>query len=207
MQRARIERLLPAVVQRTVFPGTPLAAALSTMEALHAGPEAALDDLAAAFDPYRAPDRFVPFLARWVDLDRLVVFDTAGESTMPTGHGHLRNLVAVAAELSRWRGTARGLVRMLEVATGLTGFVVDERTTWADGRPRPYHLRVLAPAEASAYRRFVEHVVRSEKPAYVTAEVVFEGPTATAVGGEETSSERPSDRPPAGASRPRPTAR
>ena len=206
MQRARIERLLPAVVQRTVFPGTPLAAVLSTMEALHARPEAALDDMAATFDPYRAPDRFVPFLARWVDLDRLVVYDPAGESTIPSGHGHLRNLVAVAAELSRWRGTARGLVRMMEVATGLTGFVVDERTTWPDGRPRPYHLRVHAPAEASAYRPLVEHLVRSEKPAYVTAEVVFEG-AAVPPPVDETAPEEPSDSPPTRASRPRRTNR
>ncbi|MDQ3896444.1 MAG: phage tail protein [Actinomycetota bacterium] len=207
MQRARIERLLPAVVQRTVFPGTPLAAVLSAMEALHARPEAALDDLPAAFDPYRAPDRFVPFLAQWVDLDRLVVFDAAGESTVPTGRGHLRNLVAVAAELSRWRGTARGLVRMLEVATGLAGFVVEEQTTWPDGRPRPYHLRVRAPAEASPYRAFVEHLVRSEKPAYVTAEVVFEETTVAAAEGGETPPEAPPDRPPARASRPRRTNR
>ena len=198
MQRARIERLLPAVVQRTVHPGTPLWALLAAMEALHAPPEAVLDDLPATFDPYRAPDRFVAFLARWVDLDRYVVFDTAGGSTLPTGLGHLRNAVAVAAELSRWRGTARGLVRILEVTTGLPGFVVEEHTSWPDGRPRPYHLRIHAPAEASPYRQFVEHLVQTEKPAYVTAEVVFEGPPVSAAAGGSSPTERPPDEPPAG---------
>lgn len=202
MRQASIERLLPAVVQRTLLPGTPLHALLAVMEALQAPAEAALDDLAATFDPYRAPDRFAPFLAGWVDLDRFVVFDAAGGSTLPSGHGHLRNLVAIAPELSRWRGTARGLLRLLEVATGQRGFTVEERVPGPDGRIRPYHVRVHAPAGATPYRRLVEHIVQSEKPAYLTAEIAFQAPEPVAepgrspvAGREPVSDELPAEEP------------
>jgi phage tail-like protein len=210
MRQASIERLLPAVVQRTLLPGTPLAALLAVMEALQAPAEAVLDDVAATFDPYRAPDRFAPFLAGWVDLDRFVVFDAAGGSTLPSGHGHLRNLVAAAAELSRWRGTGRGLLRLLEVATGVPGFTVEDRVSGPDGRIRPFHVRVTVPAGAVPYRRLVEHIVQSEKPAYLTAEIAFPDPDPDperdpaadprAVAGDaildQPPADEPTDRPP-----------
>ena len=38
----------------------------------------------------------------------------------------LRELIAAAAQLSQWRGTAQGLQRFLETATGIEGFELDE---------------------------------------------------------------------------------
>jgi phage tail-like protein len=167
--------LLPGVFQRAIVPGSPLAALLAIMEALHAPDEAALDNLADTFHPLRAPDRFVAFLARWVDLDEYLVADAAtGVATLPSGHGNLRLLVGAATELSKARGTARGLIRFLEVATGVTGFSIDEQPLAEDGRPRPFHFRVSAPAEAAPLQSLVERIVASEKPAYCTAEVVVQ---------------------------------
>ncbi len=72
MKRTEIEQLLPGIFQRTVQPGTPIFALLEIMEALPAPDETILNTLDSFFDPHRAPDAFVPFLASWVDLDRLL---------------------------------------------------------------------------------------------------------------------------------------
>lgn len=164
MRRREIERLLPAVFQRTAAEGSPLVALLEVMEALHAPVEAALEGLAANFDPRRAPDRFVPFLARWVDLPLSVAL----------GRGRLRELIALRAGLSAWRGTGRGLLRFLEVATGATGFRIEERVVDAAGRARPFHIRVIAPEALSPHRPMLQQIIEREKPAYVTYELSFE---------------------------------
>jgi len=162
MQPSEIERLLPGVFQRTVGEeGSPLAALLQAMSALHQPSERALESLDAAFDPYRADPRFVPLLARWMNL----------ELALPAGLGRLRELTAAAFQLAQWRGTARGLVRFLEIATGETGFRVDERVLDAEGRARPFHVRISMPASAADRRAFIEQIVEREKPAYVTFEL------------------------------------
>jgi phage tail-like protein len=180
MRRSEIERLLPVVFQRTLAPGSPLGAILDAMEALHAPSEAALASVDRAFDAYQAPDAFVPFLAGWVDLDRYLrpaapaagPLDQAAQ-VFPGGIGRLRELVAAAAYLSQWRGTAHGLTLFLRAATGLSGFRVEETVTGVDGLPRPFHIRVSAPAAAVRQRALVEQIVEQEKPAYVTAEIEF----------------------------------
>lgn len=178
MKRAAIERLLPEVYRRTVRDGGPLAALLGVMEGLHAPSERVLAGIDGVFSPYRTPDAFVPVLAAWLDLEKL--FDVPTQEEVPaasltrpisTGMGRLRELVASAAGLSQWRGTARGLLRFLEIATGTQGFAVDERVPGPDGRPRPFHIRVRVPRAAAAHRSLIERIVRSEKPAYVTYEL------------------------------------
>ena len=164
MKRNDIEQLLPGIFQRTLHEGGPLVALLEVMEGLHAPSEAALVGLPALFDPRRTPERFVPFLARWVDLGVPVT----------TGLGRQRELVAAAVELSRWRGTARGLRLFLRTATGSDAFVIEEQVPGKDGRPRPFHLRVRAPAELAPHRAMVEAIIEREKPAYVTYELHFE---------------------------------
>ena len=57
--------------------------------------------LDAFFDPRRTPDRFVPFLAAWLDLGRVL--------PVTTGLSPLRELVAEAAAIAQAKGTARGL--------------------------------------------------------------------------------------------------
>ncbi len=175
MKRTDIERLLPGVFQRTAQEGTPLFALLEAMEALQAPDENVLDQLEAFFDPYRAPDAFVPFLATWVDLGWLLgeeAGDLAGGTSPPlaSGLGRLRELVAAAVPLARWRGTSKGLLGFLETATGIQGFAIDEQVADASGRVRPFHIRLSVPAEAAVYRMMIERIVEAEKPAYVTCE-------------------------------------
>lgn len=175
MKRSEIEQLLPEVFQRTSLPGTPLFALLEVMETLHAPSEAILAELDGYFDPYRAPDRFVPLLAQWVDMGHLLVEPVGGVGTpsFPSGTGRLRALVAAAAFLSKWRGTARGLLHYLETATGCRGFQIEERVMGEDGSPRPFHLRVVVPEEAGHYRTLIEQIVEMEKPAYMTHEIHY----------------------------------
>lgn len=163
MERTDIEALLPAVFRRAVDSSPALAGLLDVMASLGAPAETVLAHIDAYFDPRRAPDAWVPFLARWVGIDFEV----------QTGLGHLRELVAVAVALSQKRGTAAGLTRFLETATGIAGFGVDERVADDSGRVRPFHIRVLAPAIARAHRGMIEQIIAREKPAYVTHELVF----------------------------------
>ena len=180
MKQAEIATLLPGVFQRAIRPGTPLAALLAVMEAQHAPVEALLVELDGYFDPYRAPDLFVTLLAGWVDLDRLFAappeaLDEANiRHLYAPGLGRLRELVAAAAYLSRWRGTAHGLVRFLETAVGVTGFAVEEHVPGEDGRPRPFHIRVHVPAGAARFRPLITRIVELEKPAYVTYELAVD---------------------------------
>lgn len=169
MKQSEIERLLPLVLRRTLRPGSPLAALLAVMEALQAPAEEVLAGLDAYFSPYRAPDEFVPFLARWTDLAWLLA--DAPEQPFAAGLGRLREVIAAAADLSRARGTAAGLVRFLETATGLSGFVIEEAVPGADGRPRAFHMRVRPPAGAEPYRALIVQIVEMEKPVYVTYEL------------------------------------
>lgn len=167
MLPSEIERLLPGVFQRTLGEeGSPLAALIQAMGALHEPSERALESLDANFDPRRTDQRFVPLLARWMDL----------ELALPAGPGRLRELTAAAFQLAQWRGTSRGLVRFLEIATGETGFRVDERVPDARGGARPFHVRITMPAAVADRRAFLEQIIEREKPAYVTFEITFSRP-------------------------------
>ena len=184
MRRVEIERLLPEVFRTTVVDGAPLATLLDTMARLHESDEQILDDLDGYFDPSRTEDRFVPLLSRWVDLERLFmrsatgVVEADGLIPISTGMGRLRELVARAAYLSKWRGTRAGLIAFLETATGRTGFAIDEQVLDDSGRPRPFHIRVVAPGDLEAHRALIERIIDSEKPAYVTHELEFVTPGA-----------------------------
>jgi phage tail-like protein len=165
MRRAAIERLLPLAYQRAAVDGSALAAVLDVMQTLHAPDEALLDDIDQLYTAYRSPDGFVAFLTRWVAMDHAIA---ATDSTLPLPLGRLRNLVAEGAALAQWRGTPYGMLRLLHVATGVTGIVVDEPPE------QPFHLRVRVPARAEAQLPLISRLVRAEKPAATTYEVVLD---------------------------------
>jgi phage tail-like protein len=178
MRAEEIQHLLPGVFQRTLVPGSPLAALLGVMEALQAPSEEAIAGFHAVLDPRRTRDGFVPMLAAWLDLQRL--FERRSRNTEPSlrqlwppGLGRLRELTAIAAELSQWRGTRRGLLLFLETATGLKGFDADDGPPGPDGLPQPFHVRVRVPPGGRSHRSLIARIVESEKPAYVTYELDF----------------------------------
>lgn len=182
MHRERIAALLPQVLQRTRASGGLLDGLLAVMEAHHAPVETAIEELDACFDPLRAPTRFVPFLAHWVNLGRWT--EDARRSATSRRHSRapqrmlpsamrMRLLIAAAAQLAKERGTKAGLVRFLETATGVSGFDVKEEVD-AAGRPRPFHCVVRAPAAAKRLRDLVVQIIEAEKPAFVTYELITE---------------------------------
>jgi phage tail-like protein len=168
----RIALLLPEVYRRALAPGSPLDGVLHVMDAQQAPVEAVLDRFPDVFDPYLTPDRFVAYLARWVDLVRWLDDE---DSELATGQGRLRVLVAASAELARRRGTASGLRAALTLALGVPGVTVDDEVPGPDGLPMPFLVRVTVPAEAALHAELVERIVREEKPAHVVAEVEYLG--------------------------------
>ena len=177
MDRARIARLLPETYQAAVAPNNPLGAVLGAMEALQAPAEAALATLDAHVDPLRAPPDFALMLTRWLDLDRYLDWTGGrpgeGAPRYAAGLGRLRLLCLEAAELTRWRGTRRTLERILTVATGLSGYAVQENPPGPKGAPRNFHLHITAPAAARPLADLVRRIVDEERPAYTTYEIEF----------------------------------
>jgi phage tail-like protein len=179
MQSSEIELLLPEIFRRTLSEDNPLRAFLEVMEALHVPSEVVLSHLEHFFDPYRTPDIFVPYLSGWLDLDQVWIqnpeeFTAKTLPPFPAGVGRLRELVANAAYLSKWRGTARGLLTFLEIATGVSEFTVDEAVPDASGKPIPFHIRVHAPKAGGPYEALIRKIIELEKPAYVTYELQIE---------------------------------
>lgn len=177
MNPKEIAALLPQTFRDTVNENGPIGAVLDVMAAFHAPAEEVLDQIETFFDPHRTPDRFLPYLARWVDLERFFPLyarqsETVRYQTDPlsTGSGRLRELIFAAAQLSTWRGTAKGLRLFLETATGVKGFDVIENVT-ANGALQPFHIHIVAPGETAGHRCLMERIVEQEKPAYVTFEL------------------------------------
>jgi phage tail-like protein len=180
VRRAAIERLLPLAYQRVAADGGVLAALLDVMEALHAPDEeilARVDDLYAA---YRSPDQLTGFLARWVAMDHV-----GGAQAHGVAPGRLRDVVADAAALAQWRGTPDGLLALLRTATGVAGIAVEEP---AD---RPFHLRVRLPHTAAGQLDLVTRLVRAEKPAATTCEVLLDDAPPPPGGGAGAPADQP----------------
>ena len=176
--------MLPHVFRQTLRPASPLDALLEVMELLHEPAEAVLSKLETYFNAYGTPDIFVPYLACWVDLDRFYPFYSAqpleiqrSVDPISSGTGHLRELIAAAAYLSQWRGTAKGLKLFLETATGINGFELVENVEDENGNPRPFHIRIVAPPGAERHIALIERIVKQEKPAYVSYELEFKPET------------------------------
>ncbi len=164
MKESEIETLLPLVFQRAIQPGGLLQTLLETMDLLHAPAEEALAGLEKYFDPYLAPDEFVPYLAGWVDLEWLLPLDGG---PFPPGVGRLRELVRAAGELSRLRGRRDGLILFLQTATGVAGFEIIENPPGKDGQPQPFTIQVKVPPAARQYQALIDLIVRVQKPAYI----------------------------------------
>lgn len=187
MKRHAIEQLLPEIFRRSVGTGTPIDALLSEMEFFHAPAEALLADVEQLFNPHDTPAAFLPYLASWLDLDRF--FEMSGGRAAPgaeaitSGSGRLRELIARAAWLSSWRGTAVGLRAFLQTATGAGALTIDEGRSESGngndgagdgGAARPFHIRVRLPASMAPHRALIGRIVAAEKPACVTAQIEYE---------------------------------
>ena len=163
-------------MQRAATEGTPLEALLAAMEEIHAPIEGAFSRFPFALDPRTAPDEFLPFISEWVDVRDLASVETRTDARVPRGRepesdiARLRALSMAAAELAKWRGTRRGLLLLLELATGVKGFEIVEGRA-PDGTPRPFSIDVIIPFDAAAVLPLVSRILIKEKPAYATCTV------------------------------------
>lgn len=169
MRQDKIARLLPEIFQATVGQQGPLDAFLAAQERLHEPCEAAIGTFADHLDPRTAAPPFVYMLARWVDLDYLL--DGPARTPHFTGGvGRLRALIATVARNGRERGTGATLIRLLESATGVSGFRIEPDTAI------PFHFTLFAPPEAVPFMSLVKRLLEAEKPAFATCELQFTEP-------------------------------
>jgi phage tail-like protein len=186
MKSADIRELIPAVIRQAIKSADPADALLRIMEALQRPSEDVLDEIDLYFDPRRTPDRFLPMLASWVNIDRFLGCTRLERKSIGSASilfPLLREWIAAEAHISKWSGTEKGLRMLLEAATGARGFQIIEGLDH-DGLPRPFHLRLIAPAEANGQVALIERILELEKPAYVTSEPVeFMNPNVAARSG------------------------
>lgn len=120
-----------------------------------------IDSINHYFDPRLAPEALLPWLAAWVDV---VLNDK-----WPIERR--RELITMAAELYRWRGTRRGLREYLRIYAGVEP-LVEEPGREQDDSPRlPAHVfRVTleVPNPDVIERDLVEAIIEAEKPAFTS---------------------------------------
>ena len=189
MTTDEIIKLLPQVMQRSAtdwdksLPPNPMMAIIQVMCDMLHPVDAGLSAFEFYLDPRRAPEAFVPMLARWVDLDRLFEPQQGDTRLQPrnvfsSGLGRLRELIACATDLSKERGTKEGLIRFLKIATGCVDFTIEEKVFGRDKLQLPFHIRVIGPPEAQPFDRLIRRIIDSERPAFVTYEIEYKQESA-----------------------------
>lgn len=138
---------LPAVFQESDFLGRLLLIFETIWEPL----EWRHDHFEQYFDPRTSPASFLPWLASWLHL--------TVNPHWPEDRRRL--LLDEAMELYRWRGTPYGLMRMIEVCTG-----VQVQITEAGAEPFTFRVRFPA-GGGSGQGDLIEQLVATHKPAHV----------------------------------------
>jgi len=112
------------------------------------------DHISMYFDPRTCPESFLPWLASWLGL------------VLPTYRLEVhRHLLTQAMDLYNWRGTRYGLIRMIEVCTGLTPEILE-----IPARPYVFLIRVTIPPGLSGEvpdRQLIEELIQLHKPAHI----------------------------------------
>lgn len=109
------------------------------------------DHIDMYFDPRTSPANFLPWLASWLDLS----FNQHWPET------RRRRLLAEAIDLYRWRGTRYGLVRMIEVCTGITPEVTDN-----PAQPYIFDVKITLPKDGDIDKNLIEELIQAHKPAH-----------------------------------------
>ena len=169
MQTREIARLLPEVFRATMGDGSPLDGAVGAMAELLDPVDRRLDHLERYFDPFRTPTPMLPYLAHWVDLGWVPIAEAGGGDGVAAEH--LRVLIAKAPDLAKRRGTLDGLTAMIRAVTGVADIGVRE----VDSVNRPFHLRIELPVAHRDLTQLVDTVVRAERPAHLTYDIVTVG--------------------------------
>lgn len=123
-----------------------------------------VDTLEHMFDPAVAPDPMVRLMSRWLGLE---LVDSSLDDALQ------RQIVREYSKLLQWRGTGRGMRRMLEVITGGVVTVDDSGGVYPEGESpnAPPHVRIAVDSTGWATEDDLIVMVRSELPASVTFEL------------------------------------
>jgi phage tail-like protein len=109
------------------------------------------DHIAMYFDPRTSPSSFLPWLASWLDLS----FNQHWPEI------RRRRLLAEAIDLYRWRGTRYGLVRMIEVCTGITPEVTENRA-----QPYTFDVKITLLKGGDIDKNLIDELIQAHKPAH-----------------------------------------
>ena len=144
---SRYLRYLPSIFQENEFLGRYLRIFETIWEPL----EWRQNHINLYFDPRTCPPSFLPWLAGWLDM--------AVNPYWP--ESRVRRLIAEAADLYRWRGTAYGLKRLIEVVTGLTPTITEH-----PAQPFVFHVSLVIPPGSEIDAILIDDLVRTHKPAH-----------------------------------------
>ena len=72
-----------------------------------------------------------------------------------------RRLLAEAIDLYRWRGTRYGLVRMIEVCTGITPEVTENTA-----QPYTFDVKITLPKDGDIDKNLIDELIQAHKPAH-----------------------------------------
>jgi phage tail-like protein len=160
--------MLPALFQDQDFLGRYLMIPQTFWEPL----EWRQDFIELYFDPRTAPERMLPFLARWLGVP----------DPEPRREGHLRRFLTTAMLLYSWRGTSYGLRQMILVCAGLEVDITEDgpytfevRVSAADVERRAKEETDGRPlrARVEGLRRYVEDLIQEHKPAHAAYTLEF----------------------------------
>jgi phage tail-like protein len=129
------------------------------------GLEGKIASLLYYFDPHRAPERFLPWLANWTGF--------ALRADLPPEKK--RDFIASAISLYRMRGTKANMERLLEIFTSRKATVRD------DLAGKPFHFRVSISfndtADIERKRAIAHALIEREKPAHTSFDLKLSFPT------------------------------
>jgi phage tail-like protein len=136
---------LPIIFQDDDF----LARFLLIFESIWEPLEQRQDHIQMYIDPRTCPATFLSWLAGWLSLSFNPQWPEARR----------RRLLAEAMALYRSRGTREGMVRMIEVCTGVSPEVTDDPSD-------PFVFRVSIPRKSAREKELIEELIRMHKPAH-----------------------------------------
>lgn len=129
-----------------------------------------LDAIEAYVDPWLAPEDFLTWISQWVGMPI--------DEDLP--EARKRALVANAAAIHTWAGTARGIADLVEIYTGVRPEVEDSGGVSYSSTPggaipgtdaASVTVRLRVPADVSVDRDRVARLLRATLPAHLVATV------------------------------------
>jgi phage tail-like protein len=141
-----------------------------------------LDNHYMYYNPLESPDEFFKWVASWFSLNLNYEIEDR----------RLRLLVKEAVTLYKWRGTAIGIRRFLEIVTGIEPVIYENSTPFSEfviegsslterhiinKRLTPYSFTVHFPVESRSFNmdtlKLINEIIKNEKPINVDFYITF----------------------------------